>query len=113
MPDYKKVLYPETERTFSGSALTTSYQAIGTPIAHASAQMLWLNNTGVLVKVSYDGTNDHFTLLAGAEFMDDENANAVASSEAKAPSQTQFYVKLAPGGTAGADKIYFSTWYLK
>jgi|SRR5271166_2886319 len=111
MPLFHKSLVPETERTFAGASLTASYQTIGTPLAHASTMMIWVNNTGVIVKVSFNGVNDHFTLLAGATVIFDENANAVSSAEYKTPNLTQFYVRTT--GVAGSDNIYFDTFYSK
>lgn len=107
---FHKVLVPETERIFAGSALTGSFQAIGSPLVHASTMMIWVNNTGQNVQVSFDGVNNHFMMLAGATIIFDENANAVAAAEYKTPNQTQFYVK-SQSGSAGSDNIYFSTFY--
>lgn len=107
MPLYHKRLLPEPLRTFDSSTFTGSYQAIGTPLVHASTMMLWVNNSGVIVTVSFDGTNAAFVLLPGAAFTFDENANAVTNAEWKTSQGTQFYVS----GSASTGLVYFSTFY--
>lgn len=116
MPLYTKVLVPEPERHFPGASLTTAYQAIldatsaASPISNPSSMVVMVNNTGVLIKVSWDGVNDHLTLVAGATLVMDENSNAVSNSEYKTKAGTQFFVKVPTAG-AGTDNFYFSTFY--
>ena len=117
MPLFHTTLVPEPERHFPGASLTTSYQAIlnaagqASPLSHSSTMLIMVNNTGVLVKVSWDGVNDHLTLVPGANFVMDENSNAVSMAEFKTAKSTQFWVKLPSGGSAGTDNLYFSTFY--
>lgn len=69
--------------------------------------MLLVNNSGVNVTVSFDGTNDHLLLLPGAAFTLDETANAVSGAVLCIPKGTQVYVK----GNASTGLVYLSTFY--
>ena len=108
MPDYRSQLLPEPMRSINSASFTGSYQVIGTPITHPSRILLIVNNSGVNVTISWDGTNDAFVLLPGAGFAIDENANAVSQATYETKAGTQFYAK----GVASTGLVYLSTFYV-
>jgi hypothetical protein len=69
--------------------------------------LIFVNNTGVLVTISWNGTDDHVVLLAGNSFVFDENSNAVANATFATSANTQFFVK----GAASTGLFYISTFY--
>ncbi len=108
MPDYRQKLLPETMRSINSASFTGSYQAIGTPLSQPSRVLLFVNNSGVIVTISWDGVNDAFVLLPGAGFAFDENANAVSSAVYETSAGTQFYAK----GIASTGLVYLSSFYV-
>lgn len=108
MPNFESKLLPETMRSINSASFTGSYQALGTPLDHASRVLLFVNNTGVNVTVSWNGTTDALLLLPGAGFALDENANAVSSAEYVTSAGTQFYVK----GVASTGLVYLTSFYV-
>ena len=107
MSEVKQVFTFETLRSINSASFTGSYQTIGSPLAHPSRFLFMVNNSGVLVTISLDGTNDHFVLQAGAGFTLDENSNAVSQCVYNIPQGTQFYAK----GSASTGSVYLSTAY--
>lgn len=113
MPDYRQKLLPEPMRminsaSFNGTFLPfTDALLFDSPITNPSRVLLFVNNSGVSVTISWDGTNDAFVLLAGAAFTFDESANAVANAVLVTSAGTQFYAK----GVASTGFVYLSTFY--
>ena len=108
MPNFDQQKFtPETIRSIDSATFTGSYQALGTPLAHPSRMLIFVNNSGVLVTVSWDGVNDHMVLLAGATVVLDETSNAVSLAVLDTYASTQFYVK----GSASTGLVYLSTFY--
>lgn len=113
MPDVKSRLLPEPMRSINSASFTGSYMpfldslAVASPITNPSRVLLFVNNSGVNVTISWDGTNDAFVLLPGAGFALDENANAVPQATFMTSAQTQFYAK----GVASTGFVYLSTFY--
>ena len=108
------VMKPETIRVVLGSALTTSYQNLGTPLVHPSViyKVVNLSNQDVLISVG-DSTDEDIC-PAGGFYLYDEVANAVADAQYKTPAGTQFQVK-SPGGAGSQAKVtsnvYLVTYY--
>lgn len=107
MPEVKQRLMPEPMRSINSASFTGSYQALGSVLSHPSRKLIFVNNSGVLVTVSWDGVNDAFPLLAGSTVILDENDGAVASCVYVTSAGTQFYVK----GSASSGLVYISTFY--
>jgi len=104
----KNSFLPIPLTNIASSALTSSYQAINTGFPHPLA-ILRLNSTSTTsVTVSYDGTNDHEFLLAGADltlqFQTNSQPNTYIGNMA---AGTIVYVK----GTAGTGNIYVGGYY--
>jgi hypothetical protein len=107
MPNYSGRLLPETMRSINSASFTGSYQTLGTVLAHPSRMLIFVNNSGVLVTISWDGTNDAFVILPGAAVILDETSNAVSGAVLASAQGTQFYAK----GAASVGLVYLSTFY--
>jgi hypothetical protein len=113
MSDYQQKLFPEPMRTINSASFTGSYMpfldavAAPSPITNPSRVLLFVNNTGVNVTISWDGVDDHVLLLPGAGFALDETANAVSNAPLSTSAKTQFYAK----GVASTGLVYLSTFY--
>jgi hypothetical protein len=111
MVNYKLRFTPETQRTVAGPVFSDMlYHNIGTPIAHPSRMLIFVNNTGILLFISWDGVHDHLALLPGATLILDETSNAVSQAELITVALTQFAAR-APAGVAGTDNLYLSTFF--
>lgn len=106
----KRVFLPEDERVADATLFNNTYQALGTPLAHPSRMLMFVSNTTVNVKISWNGTSNAFTLLAGATVIFDETSNTVSGVPLETREGTQFYVKGATAGAAGQE-VYLSTFY--
>lgn len=107
MSDIRIRLLPETERTIDSATFNGTFLAIGTPITNPSRMLIFVNNSLVNVKISWDGVNNHFTLLPGATVIFDEQSNSVPDAEFVTAAQTQFYAK----GAASTGSVFLSTFY--
>lgn len=116
MPDINSRFTPEPMQLFPGASLTDAYQqfkdsgAVATTLQNPSRCLVFVNNTGMLLYISWNGTDDHLPLAAGATVVLDENSNAVPQSVFVSPKGTAFYVR-QPANTAGSDNVYLSTFY--
>lgn len=108
MPDFRERLLPEAMRSRDSATFTGSYQTLGAVLAHPSRMLIFVNNSGVIVTISWDGTTDAFPLLPGATVIFDEGSNAVAGATYSTAAQTQFYAK----GSASTGLVYLSTFYV-
>lgn len=106
----KRALF-ETLRSIDSATFTGSYQKLGsTALANPSILLKVVNNSNVLVTVSYDGVNDHDIVPAGGYYLYDFGSDAQSVSEDRrlALSQgTQVWVK----GAAGTGSVYLVTVY--
>ncbi len=114
MPDYRSHLLPEPMRSVNSASFDGTYKPFRdsgnniSPTTYASRVLLFVNDTGVNVTISWDGTNDALVLLPGAGFTLDENANAVAGTTLVTIAGTQFYAK----GAASTGLVYLTTFYV-
>ena len=108
MVDYRSRLLPETEREIDSATFNNTFQVIGTPISHPSRILIFVNDSLINVKISWDGVNPAFTLLPGATVIIDESSNAVSQAVLATSAGTQFYAK---GAAASVGKVYLSTFY--
>lgn len=101
--------FPETLRSIDSATFTGSYQALGTPLDNPSVLAKFVNNSTVLVTVSWDGINDH-DVYPGTSFgVYDITANSQTDEGITIPEGTQFYVK----GSAGTGLFYLVDFYVK
>jgi hypothetical protein len=106
----KRVFLPETERVADATLFNNTYQTLGTPLDHPSRMLMFVSNSTVNVKISWDGVNSAFTLLAGATVILDQTSNTVSGVALETAEGKQIYVKGATAGAAG-EEIYLSTFY--
>jgi len=106
----KRVFLPEPERVADATLFNNTFQTFDTPIDHPSRTLMFVNGSSVNVKISWDGTNPAFTLLAGATVVLDETSNTVSGVPLETKQATQFYIKGATAGAAG-EEVYLSTFY--
>lgn len=107
MADLRSNLVPEPMRSINSAGFTGAYQAVGTPLSQTSRVLVFVNNTGVAVTVSWNGVDDALILLTGNTFLFNQNSNAVAGSTYVTSANTQFYVK----GAASVGLFYISSFY--
>lgn len=99
----------ETLRSIDSATFTGSYQALGTPLAHASYICKLVNNSTMLVTISIDGTTDVDIAPANSFWLYDESKNLSGIGPfVTLPQGTQFYVK----GSAGTGSVYLVSQYI-
>lgn len=100
-------LNPETQRFISGATLNNTYKVIQTPITNPSKMLMFVNNTGISVTISWDGVNDHMTVVPGATVVLDEDSNAASFATFETAAKTQFWAKATPVN----DNLFLSTFF--
>lgn len=102
----------ETMRTLDSATMVSSstYYAVGSPLAFPSYKLKLVNNSSVLVTVSIDGVNDYDVAPANSYWLYDETQAQISTASTPAiPEGTQIYIKSAAAGTG---LIYLVTQYL-
>lgn len=101
-PSFGIVASPDALRSIDSATFTGSYQALGTPLTRPIRLAKFVNNSTVVVTVSWNGSTDQdvYPTLSGTVF--DFVANEVKDSGWFIPTGTQFYVK----GAAGTGSFY-------
>jgi hypothetical protein len=113
MPDLHQKLLPEPIRRINSASFDGTFQPfldenlVASPITNPSRSLLIVNNSGVIVTISWDGVKGHVDLAAGAGYALDESANAYSSTSLATSANTQFYAK----GTASTGYVNLSTFY--
>lgn len=97
----------EPLRSVNSASLTGVYVPVGTPLINPSYIFKMVNNSSVLVTVSFDGVTDYDVLPPDSFFLYDETKNA-GQSFPFLPAGTQIFVN----GVAGTGLIYVVTQYL-
>jgi hypothetical protein len=95
----------EPLRSIDSATFTGSYQVLGTPLVNPSFILKLVNNSSVLVTISFDGVHDHDVAPAGSFWLYDEDKT---QQHEAMPAGTQIYVK----GTASTGLVYLVTQYL-
>ena len=104
----KKRFLPEAERVADATLFNNTYQAFGTPLDNPSRMLMFVSDTAINVKISWDGVDDAFTLLPGATVIMDTTSNTVSGVPLETRSGTQVYIK---GAAASTNEVYLSTFY--
>ncbi len=103
-------IIPDTLRQVLAIEFTGSFQALGTPLLYACPLLKFLNNTNVLVTISWDGVHSHDVLPNDSFALYDFCSDAGTSRGLYAPQGTQFYVSGAAGvGNTGS--VYLVAFY--
>ena len=101
----KNFIVPVPLATFNSTGLSGTYQLAAT-LASPVLILRIVNNSGVAVTVSYDGTNDHDVIQTLATLQLNIQANAGATNfSAWLRQGTQIYVK---GPSASTGLIYIA-----
>jgi hypothetical protein len=101
-------IIPDTLRSIDSATFTGTYQAVGTPLLHGARIVRFVNNSTVLVTISWDGINANEVVRPGSDFTLNVSANREVSSDFfEVRWNTQFYVM----GTAGTGLFYISCYY--
>lgn len=92
-------ILPDVIRTVNSTAFTGAYQKIGAPLTYASCLIKFVNNSNVLITISWDGVNDHDIAPANSFCLYDIASDAGAQRGLYVEAGTQFWVKGAAAGT--------------
>lgn len=103
----------ETIRSLAFGSISGTFAAVGTPTTHP-AREIWITNgtDAPMIFTTNIGNNPNgeFILLAGASWINDNNANRIDSAEGFwLASGTQLYVKQVSAPTSGS--VYFTVIY--
>ena len=98
---------PDVVRQISATTFTGSFQKIGTPLRLPSPLIKIVNNTSVLVTISWDGVNIHDVLPATTFTLYDFCSDAGTVNGLYVPQGTQFWVNAA----AGTGSLYLIVFY--
>jgi hypothetical protein len=99
---------PETLRSIDSATFTGAYQALGTALTHNAVLAKFVNNSNILITVSWNGVSDHDVIPAGSFALYDITANKPDSTPGFFIGKgTQFYVKAA----AGVGLVYLTILY--
>lgn len=98
----------ESLRSIDSATFTGSYQALGTPLAHSSYICKLVNNSGVIVTISIDGTTDIDIAPANSFWLYDEGKAGAQAAFPALPAGTQFFVK----GAASTGSVYLVSQYV-
>jgi hypothetical protein len=108
MVTYTSKVSWEKLRSIDSSTFTGSYQAVGTPFVYPSYICKMVNNSSVLVTISFDGVNDYDVAPANSFWLYDEGKSSPNANYPALPVGTQIYVK----GSAGTGLVYLVTQYI-
>lgn len=102
-------ILPEIERTLAFGSISGTYAVVGTPLAHSSLLLIFKNGTDKAVTFSWDGTNDHITVLSNETVLLDIQSDAGISETLQAAQGTQFWVKQT--AALGSGSVYIDSFY--
>ncbi len=101
----------EPQRSLAFGSISGTYAGIGTSLNYPAVQFLISNLTDADLQFSIDGVTDHFPLIAGAQWINDNRANRSDQSGGfYLGVGTRLYVKTL-GGAPGSGAVYFSVVY--
>lgn len=98
---------PDTLRQIAATSFDNTFQAVGTPLIYPSPLVKFINNTSVLVIVSWDGVTFHDVMPSETFTIYDFCSDAGTTAGWYAPEGTQFYVN----GSVGTGSFYIVVFY--
>ena len=98
----------ETMRSVASTALTGSYQVIGSALAYPSIITKMVNNSDVDVTISTNGVDDMDSAPSGGFWLYDFSKN-INECNLSFPKGTQFYIKGTAGTTGTIDLVTIHT----
>ena len=97
--------------TLDYTDVTVDFTAVGSALANPAVQFMISNFTNTPLVFSFDGSNDHFVLAAGAQWINDNRANRTDESGG-------FYLPVGVSlwaaeltGAPASGAVYFSVIY--
>ena len=100
---------PETLRSVNSTAFNGTFQVLGSPLKYASPLLKFVNNSNVLVTISWDGVNAHDILPSNSFALYDFCSDSGTTPGLYAAQGTQFYVSGPAGGT-NAGLVYLAVF---
>lgn len=97
-------------RSLAYTSITSSYVAVGTPLAYQATSVLIQNLTNDAVVFSFDGINDAFVLPASGYLLEDITSNKIQSNGLFISIGESLWVKNL--GTPSGGSVYFSVMYI-
>lgn len=98
------------ERTIAFGSIGAMYSPIGAALDEPVSILQVTNGTDAILTYSYDGVNDHFTLLAAAGVIYDITTNKNLPEGIFLPEGTRLYVK-HNGSAPSAGSTYVSFYF--
>jgi len=98
---------PDTLRQIAATTFNNTFQPVGIPLIYPSPLVKFVNNTSVLVTISWDGVNMHDVLPATTFSIYDFCSDAGSTAGFYCAQGTQFYVNAA----AGTGSLYIVVFY--
>jgi hypothetical protein len=89
-------------RIVAFGSLTTSYTVLGTPLAHSTRILKFVNTTDADVSISFDGTTNNDYIPAGGFSLYDVTSDAGSDGQFSIQKNTQLYVKQMSASTKGS-----------
>jgi|ERR1017187_9190350 hypothetical protein len=99
----------EPLRSLAYTSITSSYVAVGSPLANPGRIMKVDNLTNALLIFSIDGINNHFVVPANGFFLVDLCSNKSQKHGLYMPTGATLFVK--ESGTPSSGSVYFSMIY--
>src|ERR1700734_4512098 len=91
-------IIPEPVRSINSTSFTGAFQTLGTVLTYPCCLIKLLNNSNVLVSISWDGVNTHDILPANSFALYDICSDAGSQRGLYVAQGTQFWVNGAAGG---------------
>lgn len=104
-----KLVY-ETLKSIDSASFTGSYQTLGAALGHPGVIVRLVNNSGVLITISTDGSTDMDVAPANSFWLYDVTSDSPSENDSIfIPKGTQYYVK----GSASTGLVYLVVQYIQ
>ena len=99
----------EPVRSRGFATIAAGFLSVGDPLTNPTNMLVYVNNTDVVLMVSWNGVDDHQPILPGG-FVQDVTTNRVSDGGFYIPEHTQFYVRhLDDAPSSGS--FYITNYY--
>jgi len=103
-------IIPEALRVRESSGFNGAYQALGTPLSYACCLVKIVNNSNVLVTISWDGITDHDVVPGNSFALYDVCSDAGSQRGLYVAQGTQFWVK-GSAGVLNTGSVYLVAFH--
>ena len=97
-------------RSVAIASITTSYTALGLPLAHAMRVLHFINDSNGVYLISFDGVNDNTIILANGFALYDLTSDQDMNESFRYQNGTQIYIKYVVAPTT--ETMSSNTFYL-